>query len=58
MDVQSKSEIITELHDRYEDQVNKNIMKFIYTHDIDLVKRFYTDSVLTPTEMALLVAKI
>lgn len=58
MNVQAKSEIIGELIDRYSDQLNKNLMKFINTHDIDIVKRFYTDSVLTPSEVAQIVTKV
>lgn len=52
MEVQAKAEIVTELMERYQDQVSGNVQKFIDTHDIDIVKRFYLDSVLTPSEMA------
>lgn len=34
-----------------------NLTKFIQTHDIQLVKKFYTDCVLTPSEVAFIVAK-
>lgn len=44
--------------DKYQDQINKNLMQFIKTHDIDIIKRFYTDTVLTPSEMAKIVAKV
>lgn len=58
MDVQSKAEIITELVEKYHDQVSRNVQKFIDTHDIDIVKRFYLDSVLTPSELAAIIAKV
>lgn len=32
-------------------------MKFLTTHDTDLVKQFFTNTVLTPTETAHILAK-
>ena len=56
--VSSKHEVVCQILGRYDDQLNGNVLKFVNTHDTDLVKSFYINSVLTPTEVAQLVAKV
>jgi len=46
-----------EIMKRIEDHVHVDLMKFLQTHDTDLVKQFFTNTVLTPTETAHIVAK-
>lgn len=42
---------------RVDEQINVSLMKFLSTHDTDLVKQFFTNTVLTPTETAHILAK-
>lgn len=56
--VQSKREVVDELLRHYNDQLNNNLLKFISTHDNELVKKFYLETVLTPTEIAQIAAKV
>ena len=37
--------------------VHTQLNKFLQTHDTDLVKQFFTNTILTPTETAHIVAK-
>jgi len=37
---------------RVDDQISNNLSKFLTTHDSDLVKNFFTNTILTPTETA------
>lgn len=46
-----------ELLRQVDDHVHTHLMKFLQTHDTDLVKQFFTNTVLTPTETAHIVAK-
>ena len=58
MDVHGKSEIVDELIAKYQGQVSNSLGKFINTHDLKLVNSFYTNTVLTPTEVASIVTKV
>ena len=42
---------------RVESQVEQALSRFLTTHETDLVKQFFTNTVLTPTETAQIVAK-
>lgn len=46
-----------ELLRQVDEHVHTHLMKFLQTHDTDLVKQFFTNTVLTPTETAHIVAK-
>lgn len=46
-----------ELLRQVDEHVHAYLMKFLQTHDTDLVKQFFTNTVLTPTETAHIVAK-
>jgi 4-alpha-glucanotransferase len=52
-----KEKKIAEIMSRVEYQVQNNVMKFIATHDVDLVRQYFTNTVLTPTETAQILAK-
>ena len=42
---------------RVEVQLDQALSKFLGTHETDLVKQFFTNTVLTPTETAQIVAQ-
>jgi len=52
-----KQEKVDEVLERVESQVEQALSRFLTTHDTDLVKQFFTNTVLTPTETAHIVAK-
>ena len=52
-----KQEKVEEALARVESQVEQALSRFLTTHDTDLVKQFFTNTVLTPTETAHIVAK-
>ena len=53
----AKQERVEEILNRVETQVEHALSRFLTTHDTDLVRRFFTNTVLTPTETATIVAK-
>ena len=55
--VGQKQDYMQEVIERTEDQVQNTLTKFLTTHDIDLVKQYFTNTVLTPTEVAHIIAK-
>ena len=57
-DQSGKQEKVDEILMRVEDQVSKCLNKFLKTHDTDLVKQFFTNTVLTPTQTAQIIAKV
>lgn len=57
-DHQEKEQKINEILLKVENQVQNAVMKFVNTHDSDIVKSYFTNTVLTPTEAAQIVAKV
>lgn len=53
----AKQEKVEEIMNRVESQVEQVLSRFLTTHETDLVKQFFTNTVLTPTETAQIVAK-
>jgi hypothetical protein len=37
---------------KYDSQIQNQVLKFVNTHDSEIVKNYFTNTVLTPTEAA------
>jgi len=48
---------VNEILIKYESQIQYQFIKFVNTHDTDMVKSYFTNTVLTPTEAAQIVTK-
>jgi hypothetical protein len=51
-----KYEKVQELHELLDKQVNQTLISFLSTHDSDLIKQYFTNTILTPTETAKIIA--
>ena len=51
-----KYEKVQELHELLDKQVNHTLIQFLSTHDNDLIKQYFTNTILTPTETAKIIA--
>ena len=52
-----KENKVNEILTKYDNQIQNQVLKFLNTHDIDMVKSYFTNTVLTPTEAAQIITK-
>ena len=52
-----KENKVNEMLAKYDNQIQNQVLKFVNTHDTDIVKNYFTNTVLTPTEAAQIVTK-
>ena len=47
-----KENKLNEILTKYDNQIQLQVLKFVNTHDCEIVKSYFTNTVLTPTEAA------
>jgi hypothetical protein len=47
-----KENKVNEILIKYDNQIQNQVLKFVNTHDSEIVKNYFTNTVLTPTEAA------
>ena len=47
-----KENKVNEILTKYDNQIQNQVLKFVNTHDSEIVKSYFTNTVLTPTEAA------
>ena len=52
-----KENKVNEILIKYDSQIQNQVLKFVNTHDSEIVKNYFTNTVLTPTEAAQIVVR-
>lgn len=47
-----KENKVNEILTKYDNQIQNQVLRFVNTHDSEIVKSYFTNTVLTPTEAA------
>ena len=56
-EINQKQNKLDKIFSRMDQQVNQNLKTFLNTHDVNLVKQYFMNTVLTPTETAQILAR-